>query len=80
MDLNTDTLEKQWEQHVRAGTDRKYYSAAQSSTQDKEQEEARRKVQEIKQLLTRFKAGLHVREGSPDYHSFARLLQLNDQL
>jgi hypothetical protein len=76
MDLNTDTLEKQWEHHVRAGTDKKYYP----SQQDKDQEEARRKVQEIKELLARFKSSLMVREGSPEYHSFARLLQLNDQL
>jgi len=80
MDLNTDTLEKQWEQHVRAGTDRRYYDnpsqapKPQTSTQDKDQEDARRKVQEIKALLAKFKCGLHVREGSLEYHSFARLL------
>jgi len=45
---------------VRAGTDKQFY--------DKEQEEARRKVGEIKQLLAKFKAGLAVREGSSDYH------------
>lgn len=43
-----------------------------------EQEEARRKVAEIKELLAKFKTSLLVREGSPEYHSFARLLQLND--
>lgn len=52
----------------------------QRQQEEKDFDDAQRKVKEIKSLLQHFKWAHNVREGSPDYHSFARLLQLNDQL
>lgn len=45
-----------------------------------QQKEAALKVQEIKELLLKFRESHSLQEGSPDYHGFARLLALNDQL
>ena len=47
---------------------------------DQEFDDCQRKVQEIKKLLIKFKFSHRVREGSLDYHEFARFLALNDQL
>jgi hypothetical protein len=43
-------------------------------------DESNKKVAEIKSLLLKFKMSHKIREGSPDYHQFQRLLALNDQL
>ena len=86
MNLDTDTLEKQWAEKQRLGQDKSYFnrpgSVAPSVTtrNNGENEDAQRKVQEIKELLLRFKFPHSIREGSPDYHLFQRLLALNDQL
>ena len=47
---------------------------------ENEFDDCNRKVQEIKKMLIKFKFSHRVREGTNDYHDFARFLALNDQL
>ncbi len=47
---------------------------------ENEFDDCNRKVQEIKKMLIKFKFSHRVREGTTDYHDFARFLALNDQL
>ena len=51
-----------------------------SAEPENEFDDCNRKVQEIKKMLIKFKFSHRVREGTNDYHDFARFLALNDQL
>jgi hypothetical protein len=65
MNLDTNTIEKQWQEHQNPSL---------QVPRSLEAEESTKKVQEIKQLLLKFKTSHKIREGSPDYHQFQRLL------
>eukprot|EP00347_Sterkiella_histriomuscorum_P019960 403339632 len=77
MNLDTDTLEKQYYEHQQK---LKNQNQAAIIEQDQEFDDCQKKVQEIRKLLIKFKHSQKIREGSPDYHEFSRFLQLNDQL
>ena len=49
MDLATNTLEKEWAEKVRTGQDKAYMEN--NAVEDKDVDDAQRKVKEIKNLL-----------------------------